>query len=47
MLNSNDVNFMQVYLNESELSPFRSLNDNLLTGEIPDAFQSLQKLINL
>lgn len=27
--------------------PFRSLNNNLLTGEIPDAFQALVGLINL
>lgn len=42
-----DVKFMQVYLHYNDLSPFRSLNDNHLTGEIPDAFQSLTQLINL
>lgn len=41
------LNFMQVYLHYNKSYPFRSLNNNHLTGEIPDAFQSLTQLINL
>ena len=37
-----------ICLNNFQLfMPFRSLNDNLLTGEIPDAFLALVGLINL
>jgi hypothetical protein len=36
-----------IQVSKFESPPFRSLNDNQLTGEIPDAFQSLTRLTNL
>jgi hypothetical protein len=36
-----------IQVTKFESSHFRSLNDNQLTGEIPDAFQSLTQLTNL